>query len=899
MTWAMAACRNFETGRADVTDLVRQKVQAGSGTLFDFTIDERTTEGAEFIEGTSLTVIYSHPDLPVRTIAVLDGGLTGPVPQTTHLNFRSPLDPSDEDFLARLALGIQYSFEGDAIQHDPRQRRAAHELRRGANDSIEEDHDDGNLVTVGGVGDSPANPIDPLSFDATLDDELYDLAPLITSETKTMALEMANPSSDDSLFLMVLALPGEADVTVQGIDFGNQPLPPPPTATIQGFKWNDLDGDGEHDADEPGLADVRIYLDLNDNSMLDEGEPTALTGVDGRYSIGGVPPASYVVREIVPNGFEQTFAPGRSSNGGLQLIQPDPLIGGTFRGRADVSTDALGTSDFGTLQAQIAEGATVEMAFLHVATRSFEDPFRPTSILFEGQEVPIAWLDNVGDGEMPNFETGRADVTEIVRQKVLAGGATLFNFTVDERIIDDHDLIEGTSLTVIYSHPDLPVRTIAVLDGGLTGPIPQTTHLNFRSPLNPSDEDFLARLALGIQFGNSGGTQFSTVRVSGLPLTSSAGGSDDSIEEVPGDGNLITVGGIGDSPVSPTDPLSFDTALDDELYDLAPFITSDTKTLALEMANPSGDDSIFLMVLVLPGQADVAVQGIDFGNQQEPTEAETATISGQKWNDANGNQIKDPGELGVAGIVVYLDINGNQVLDPGEPQATTDGSGNYVINNLAPGTYTVRETDQGADLQTFPGAAGGFSHVVTVAAGEVASGIDFGNREIFRPVDPGPLPTPPPTVVLIDGGPVIFTQVPAQTGVIDRQRIELGRGGGAVPRETAVGLAILDISQTSFAELAVEEDMDDLLMVLSDAAAPDLVAHDPGDPPEAPKLASNLPQLPGAALKTPTPPVVASTSPTGSYWTIAAGAAAAAVALGLVLWRRGPKWMRRLLPKTA
>jgi subtilisin-like proprotein convertase family protein len=58
---------------------------------------------------------------------------------------------------------------------------------------------------------------------------------------------------------------------VSGVNFGNQEgIGEPDPGSISGVKWNDLDGDGERDEGEPGLGEVRIYLDSNDNGVLDE-----------------------------------------------------------------------------------------------------------------------------------------------------------------------------------------------------------------------------------------------------------------------------------------------------------------------------------------------------------------------------------------------------------------------------------------------------------------------------------------------------------------------------------------------------------------------------------------------------------------------------------------------------
>jgi uncharacterized repeat protein (TIGR01451 family) len=124
----------------------------------------------------------------------------------------------------------------------------------------------------------------------------------------------------------------------------------------------------------------------------------------------------------------------------------------------------------------------------------------------------------------------------------------------------------------------------------------------------------------------------------------------------------------------------------------------------------------------------------DFGNQLIPP---TGEIAGVKFDDVNGNGVRDPGEPGLPGwqINVYL---------PGSTAAlatlTTDVDGTYVFENLPAGTYDVCETMMPGWAQTFPGSArtfagldcaartGGTGYSVTLAAGQLEFGVDFGNH---------------------------------------------------------------------------------------------------------------------------------------------------------------------------
>ncbi|AFY47866.1 RHS repeat-associated core domain protein [Nostoc sp. PCC 7524] len=76
-------------------------------------------------------------------------------------------------------------------------------------------------------------------------------------------------------------------------------------------------GEGSRSVLEPGLAGVSIYLDINNNGILDSGEPVQVTAQDdpntldidetGQYEFNNLAPGTYIVREIIPDGFEQTF----------------------------------------------------------------------------------------------------------------------------------------------------------------------------------------------------------------------------------------------------------------------------------------------------------------------------------------------------------------------------------------------------------------------------------------------------------------------------------------------------------------------------------------------------------------------------------------------------------------
>ena len=101
--------------------------------------------------------------------------------------------------------------------------------------------------------------------------------------------------------------------------------------------------------------------------------------------------------------------------------------------------------------------------------------------------------------------------------------------------------------------------------------------------------------------------------------------------------------------------------------------------------------------------------GNDFGNVQQ------ATKSGTKFNDLDGDGVRDAGEPGLAGWVIHLD--GTDGLGQAvHVTDVTDANGDYSFT-VNPGSYTVSEEQQAGWTQTFP-ASGDYDIVLT--SGETA-----------------------------------------------------------------------------------------------------------------------------------------------------------------------------------
>lgn len=260
---------------------------------------------------------------------------------------------------------------------------------------------------------------------------------------------------------------------------------------------------------------------------------------------------------------------------------------------AALSIDGFGsTTNSGFIQANIPTGSIIQRAYLYAAS-VWNNPVK--GVTFHGNPLSVGSATILGPDENP-ATTARWDVTSIIASSFTGG---LQDFSILEDGQND-----GAVLVVAYSNPSTQGLTSVILDGELsTGG--DTVAFNFASPYTGGD--FLVSLASS--YSDQPGDQATEIDVTtnstiNRRLTSSAGGADDrTTGESSENGNLITVGGIGDDPTNPgpLDRPSLGPRIDDEYYNLAlgnienaaPFISPGDTFLRLTTQNPTNDDNVF------------------------------------------------------------------------------------------------------------------------------------------------------------------------------------------------------------------------------------------------------------------------------------------------------------------
>lgn len=86
---------------------------------------------------------------------------------------------------------------------------------------------------------------------------------------------------------------------------------------------------GSQSALESGIANVKVYLDLNGNGRLDLNEPTQLTNTAGEYRFAGIKAGTYQVRQELPVNYQRALPEGSGSYQ-VTLVGDDVVLDRNF-----------------------------------------------------------------------------------------------------------------------------------------------------------------------------------------------------------------------------------------------------------------------------------------------------------------------------------------------------------------------------------------------------------------------------------------------------------------------------------------------------------------------------------------------------------------------------------------
>jgi hypothetical protein len=213
-TWHLSSAIGSYNYYADVTGMIRSKINTAPAGLINFEITELQTDD---IDGEILAVIFNDPNQTDDVTVMILFGAQSVGGDQFMIGLAEPLDLSDPNSRVHMSLGISYGYQYAPLEVfdqyslvDVNGSRLTSSAG-GMDDGISIDwaeYANGALLTVGGLNDNPANPPDPnappTNFDS--DDELYDLKPFVHDGDLQIVVETENPSTDDNIFFSAFIL---------------------------------------------------------------------------------------------------------------------------------------------------------------------------------------------------------------------------------------------------------------------------------------------------------------------------------------------------------------------------------------------------------------------------------------------------------------------------------------------------------------------------------------------------------------------------------------------------------------------------------------------------------------------------------------------------------------------
>ncbi|MEG3937315.1 SdrD B-like domain-containing protein [Microcoleus sp. S36b_A3] len=576
--------------------------------------------------------------------------------------------------------------------------------------------------------------------------------------------------------------------------FGNTSIP---GSQIVGCKYLDIDGDGFRDGNEPGIKNVRIYIDANGNGQRDEGEQSTLTGKDGGWSFN-VAPGTYKIREerirqqINPvTGLEvnATDAEPLETQDFPQSTPPGnvPVLDVTVAANQTFACAQVG--DTPLYQIEVNKFRDIDGNGSRNAISGVLEPpiARVPFILdvngdgkWDSSSEPITITDVNGVATFKNLRAGNYKVLEIFPSVLPAavGGGVPGNLNFPVATTANPTLVSAPGPQARFQGTISKEQPLLVVDPTYTlqPNDPKFVDTN-RDGIQQAGEPSIAATGVRPIFAN---TSFSLPATNPAPaltftpvLPNNATGDNASVGNTLPNINVFKYNDLnGDGRYEPTQgeaPLSgvtvfLDTNNNGALDAGEQKIETNAQGRGAFTNLQPGNYTVREVVTagfspstseVVPLTLNIQDANVTFANTPN------SNITGCKFEDFNLNGYRDGNEPAISGVTIAIDTNNNGVLDAGEPTSITDQFGRFAFTNLSPGNYSVREvlpsgffkTTQPVDVvlganQTFNCALVGNSRRYDLLVRK----FEDNNRNGFQDANEGPLANVPFTLDLNGNG---------------------------------------------------------------------------------------------------------------------------------------------------
>lgn len=551
---------------------------------------------------------------------------------------------------------------------------------------------------------------------------------------------------------------------------------------ISGVLYEDLNSNGRQDANEVGLAGRTVFLDSNNNGILDPGEtftqteaddPDTATVIDsGGFTFSDMAPGVYHVVQQVEEGWRPTIAGEVSTtrvsiqNNGSQFsndsISDEAIISGNGRFVTFRSNDGVYVrdrqEDVTELIAAQGFAPSISADGRYVAYESsgtlfvFDRTTDTAQSLGSGAEPVLS-----ADGRYVAYLTSTFSGIVQVRDRqtgvtqAVGSGASFFGPMIsgDGRFVA-YEVGTSSSSGFLYNRVSATSESIPggnpdISDDGRWLVFDSNTALVAADTNNRTDVYLKDRQTNTIKLVSATSSGQVGNRESIHPVISGDGryvaflsGSSNLVAGAPTavlhvyrydnvTGAIEIVDVSNDGVVANT--FSGLASINDDGTAIA-YYSDASNILPLEDSNNKTD----IFVRTLPGSSLISqtftltagqvVENAYFGAVAKP-----GTIQGRVFDDVIPNGIRDLGEPGFAGWTIYLDEDNNGQFDAGETSTVSVSNGDYAFTNLrALTSYRVRTVGMSGRDLILPTAQDNGAYQVFVGADKVVPDRDFGSR---------------------------------------------------------------------------------------------------------------------------------------------------------------------------